>query len=175
MVPLSSTPDRRRNSMGDVISHLKGFQCDAQSKEIARCSQLDIVIKSIKEILVFSHGKPCSEVFTPLSDMYYRCSLNLYQVLQYMRISQCYQEEVVAVVLEDVASALTTLCDVLRKCIRAEEVGWTVNISRDFLRSNSSSLKISRATGRKRKCCTIMLKSLPSQIRDDIRSSKLSM
>ena len=88
-----------------------------------------------------------------------------------MRTSLCHQEEVVAIVLEDVASALTAHCDEIRKCIKAEEVGWTVNVSRDFLPVNSSSLKISRANGHKRKCCAIMLKKLPSEMCGEIRHS----
>ena len=86
------------------------------------------------------------------------------------------QQEVVALVLEDVASAVSAQCDQIRKCITKEEVGWTRNISKDFLRPNSSSLKISRPlnTAHKKKCVIIILKALPSEMCAELKYSKIT-
>ena len=80
------------------------------------------------------------------------------------------QQEVVALVLEDVVSAVSA------QCITKEEVGWTRNISKDFLRPNSSSLKISRQlnTAHKKKCVIIILKALPSEMCAELKYSKIT-
>ena len=85
------------------------------------------------------------------------------QVLQYMRTNcSIEQTEVVAVVLEDLASATTSSCTSIKANIEAQGMGWTKKITKDFFLPGSSSTRICRGVNaKKRKCCGIKLSALP--------------
>ena len=95
------------------------------------------------------------------------------QVLQYMRTNcSIEQTEVVAVVLEDLASATTSSCTSIKANIEAQGMGWTKKITKDFLLPGSSSTRICRGVNaKKRKCCGIKLSALPQELQAEIRSS----
>jgi hypothetical protein len=46
------------------------------------------------------------------------------------------QKEVVAVVFEDVASAITPPCDVIKRGVKSVGIGWTKKIAKEFLVPN---------------------------------------
>ena len=54
------------------------------------------------------------------------------------------QREVVAIVFEDVASAITFPCHVVKKSIDSEKVGHTKKMSKDFLSPTATVTTISR-------------------------------
>ena len=85
------------------------------------------------------------------------------------------QREVVAIVLEDIASALTSPCQTLKKTIDSRGVGRTKNMSKDFLHPDAKTTRISRgrSNGLKRKCCTIWLDTLPDDIRADLKRGEI--
>ena len=72
------------------------------------------------------------------------------------------QEEVVAIVLDDVASAITSSSGEVKACIEAGGIGWCKRIAKDFLRPTANTTRINRGPNCvKRKCCTIKLSVLP--------------
>ena len=86
--------------------------------------------------------------------------------------TDCYveQKEVVAFVLEDVASAITASCEEVKRCIESERLGWTKRVGKDFLTASATTTKISRgAQSVKRKCCTVRLDTLPSDLKAKLK------
>ena len=92
-----------------------------------------------------------------------------------MRTDCCVeQEEVVALVLEDVASAITFSCSEVKACIEAVGIGWYKKLTKDFLRPKAKTTKISRGfSGIKRKCCAIKLHVLPQDIQVQLKKGAL--
>ena len=90
--------------------------------------------------------------------------------------TDCYveQREVVAIALEDVASAITFPPHLVKRSIESAKVGYTKNQSKDFLTSTATEMRISRGSKhtRKRKCCNIWLDTLPQNIQSQLKSSK---
>lgn len=83
------------------------------------------------------------------------------------------QTEVVALVLEDVASAISSPCIEVKMAIEREGSGWTKRLSKDFLSADATALRICRGVNsRKRKCCAVKLCALPQHIQAEIKSGK---
>ena len=83
-----------------------------------------------------------------------------------MRTDYCVeQEEVVALVLEDVASAITSSCGEVKACIEALEMGWYKRMAKDFLRPKTNTIKITRGLSCiKRKCCAVKISAVPEEM-----------
>ena len=83
-------------------------------------------------------------------------------------------EEVVALVLEDVAKDLSFSSTKIKASIEAGGFGVHKNISRDFLLPNANTTTIVRGkTAIKRKCCAVKLSSLPKEAQLRLKSGKL--
>lgn len=86
------------------------------------------------------------------------------------------KEEVVAVVLEDIASQLTFSCAEIKASIEAGRLGACKKVSRDFLAQTATTTVITRhRTAWQRTCCTIKLSCLPQDVQSQLKSGKLSM
>ena len=96
------------------------------------------------------------------------------QVLQYMRTDTYMgNEEVVAVVLADVASELTHSCAEVKASLESSQSGQFRKTSRDFLACDATTTTISRGrTAWKRKCCLIRLSCLPSHLQSQLKRCK---
>ena len=99
------------------------------------------------------------------------------QILQYMRTGCLVdQREVVAVVYEDRASALTYPCETIKKTIDSLGIGCTKNIIKDFLKAHAKTTTISRGVLKsafKRKCSSIWLDTLPDDIQADLKRGEI--
>ena len=85
-------------------------------------------------------------------------------------------EEVVAIVLEDVAKQLSFSITKIKASIEAGGFGVHKNISRDFLLPTSDTTNILRGkTAIKRKCCAVKLSSLPKDMQLQLKSGKLTI
>ena len=81
-------------------------------------------------------------------------------------------EEVLAVVLEDVAFGLTHSCAQIKLSVEASGSGQYKKMSRDFLTPNAVTTTIARGrTAWKRKCCLIKLSHLPGNLRSQLKKS----
>jgi len=86
------------------------------------------------------------------------------------------KEEVVAVVLEDIASQLTFSCAEIKTSVEAGRLGANKKVSRDVLVQTATTTVITRhRTAWKRTCCTIKLSCLPQDVQSELKSGKLSM
>ena len=80
----------------------------------------------------------------------------------------------VAIVFEDVASAITSPCDVITRSVESAGIGWTKNIVKDFLAPTATTAKILRVPHcRKRKCCAVRLDSLPNDLQVKLQHGKI--
>ena len=80
--------------------------------------------------------------------------------------------DVLAVVLEDVASFLSHTCTEVKECVVATDSGIYKNVARDFLVRGASTTTISRGalkTSYKRKCCVIKLSCLPPDLQAQLK------
>lgn len=92
--------------------------------------------------------------------------------------TDCFVEhvEVVAIVLDEVASAITAHCDEVKKCVEAEKIGWIRQVTKDFLSPTANTTKIVRGpNSRKRKCCAIKLSALPTNVQLKLKDGQPSM
>lgn len=90
--------------------------------------------------------------------------------------ANCYveQEEVVAIVMEDMANVITSSCSLVKEAIERRQMGWTKKVSKDFLPSGSSDTKICRGSNvHKRKCYAVKLSVLPEDLKREIKESEL--
>ena len=82
-------------------------------------------------------------------------------------------EEVLAVVLPDVAGQLTHSPSAIRQMVAKE--GWGGSDTKDFLPPDASSLIINRKdNSRRRKCTAIFLSKLPDELRTNIKQGKIN-
>ena len=142
-------------------------------------SFMEVILKTANELIVVSLGKPRKEASLNIQSFKHHTKytqwqciliqgeihypdhihhLNHLQVLQYMRTdSYAEKEEVVAVVLEDVASQLTFSCAEIKASVEAGRLGAYKKVSKDFLAQTATTTVITRhRTAWKRKCCTRM-------------------
>ena len=92
-----------------------------------------------------------------------------------MRTADTYmrKEEVVAVVLENVAFGLTHSCAEIKMSVEASGSGQYKKMSRDFLVPNAVTTTITRGRNAwKRKCCLIKLSHLPENLHSQLKRSK---
>jgi len=83
------------------------------------------------------------------------------------------QEEVLAVVLEDVSASLTYSCAELKEVLDCGEWGCSRKISKDFLQPNATTSTISRGrNGRKRRCCVFILNRISHNTRHLLKRGK---
>ena len=83
------------------------------------------------------------------------------------------EEEVLAVVLEDVTLGLTHSCAEMKLSVEASGSELYKKMSRDFLAPITVTTTIARGrTARKRKCCLFKLSHLPGHLRSLLKRSK---
>ena len=81
-------------------------------------------------------------------------------------------QEVLAIVLEDLASALTHSCATIKKAV--EKAKWGVSTQKDFLRHDAVEAAISRGkTAHKRRCLAVYLTKMPIELEEQFVASKL--
>ncbi len=77
-------------------------------------------------------------------------------------------EEVLAVVLGDIATSLTYSCAEIKRALKSGEWG-SDDVNRDFLEPDADDIVIKRKNSKKRRCCALVLSKLPNALGEELK------